>query len=465
MTWLNLLAKLVGLIMILPLILNFFPVEDVVLWYSLTSVLSIIIMFDLGYSPTFIRFYSYVMAGAKIDDLNELDNIEVKNLPAKGKVDVNSLHFINQIISNTYRKISLVAFFSMLFIGSLFLWKPISNSSDIYYGISSWLTIVVTGSLTLYGNKYTSMLQGMNEIATYQKYNSLIVVMSTGLAAILIILYQNLFLAILSIQLGAVIVVVINYFLVNKNQNTSLNSYPKLDLDKYEFSLVKSNIDRASRKSAIGIFCSTGLFQFSNIFMANSFDKVFASSYMVSMQLLRSLSAFSQVPLQTQLPTLARLYAVGNKKKLFSQLKIIFIKVIFVFLMGLVAITLGFPFLLSLLNSETPVPSNIVWISLATAIGCERFFSVLIQGYSLTNNIVWDKINGTTALAVVLFTFIGDHYFSEYAVSTAFLLSYSLIYGLLAYHLTKNFFPKDFQFFTIKLFSLLALVLLVLSLV
>ena len=59
-TWGSFASRGLNLVVVLPLILSRFTTEEIALWYVLISILSLSQMLDLGFSPTFIRVFSFV---------------------------------------------------------------------------------------------------------------------------------------------------------------------------------------------------------------------------------------------------------------------------------------------------------------------------------------------------------------------------------------------------------------------
>jgi uncharacterized membrane protein YdcZ (DUF606 family) len=63
------------------------------------------------------------------------------------------------------------------------------------------------------------------------------------------------------------------------------------------------------------------------------------------------------------------------------------------------------PWLLNFIGSQVEFPSRGLLLLLILGFAIERFSAMHMQLYSLTNHIIWHKINGMTGLFIVFSTF------------------------------------------------------------
>jgi hypothetical protein len=156
MTWANLLSKTLGLALLLPAVLTKFTGTDIILWYVLTTMVGIGLLFDLGFTPTFVRFVAYAKTGASVDEMARIG----KGINPKAEcISANSDGLISvfKIINKNYLLLSVLAFTLLLCLGSLFVAKPISESTNALNGWLSWFIVIGTTSFLLFGNKYVAI--------------------------------------------------------------------------------------------------------------------------------------------------------------------------------------------------------------------------------------------------------------------------------------------------------------------
>lgn len=426
MTWLNLFSKTVGLALLLPLVLSKLPQNDIVLWYVFTTMVGIGLLFDLGFSPTFIRFVAYSKNSGNISKLFGFNNNVVALREDKEALDYFPV--IIEIMNKNYLVLSLIVFFTMSTAGSLFVYKPIMQSSNVYGGWISWFFVVFTTSMLLYGNKYVAILHGLGSIADNQKKMALCSIFATIFTSLALLFNFELPLIVVLYQGITSISVLLNRKLVINKLGDSLYLY---DMDVINDSL-KSSISKkvfsSSWRSAVGIFSSVGIVNLSGIGAANFLSQADAATYLLSIQLIRAVTTFAQAPFYTKLPMLAGLYSNSNFKKLKEISHSAELSCLFVFVVLCLSGTVMLPFGEKIFNFSAKLPEPIYWGLLSVGMLIERIGAIHIQIYSLTNKIIWHIVNGVTGLIMVFSFFLLIQAYDILAFPLSIIISYLCFY-------------------------------------
>ena len=89
-----------------------------------------------------------------------------------------------------------------------------------------------------------------------------------------------------------------------------------------------------------------------------------------------------------------------------------------VYVIGFIAVGVVGEELLVFIGSNADFPSHLLWILLGVGYFSERYGAMHLQLYSITNHIIWHKINGITGFFIVFCTFflfnigVNDTYFA-----------------------------------------------------
>lgn len=430
MTWANLLSRTLGLALLLPAILTMFPEADILLWYVLTTMVGLGLLFDLGFTPTFVRFVAYAKSGSSV---SEMVNIG-KKVDAKSKEGLNAdegLPTVFKIIDKNYTKLSITAFVFLLVIGSFFVQKPIADSSDVFYGWASWFVVILSTSFLLLGNKYVAVLQGAGLIAENQKVMLITSLFSTITAACALFLGGSLFLVICLYQGGNAFSYVLNRNLLKKHLPMYFDLPGNISNDDNENLVagkLKKTISSSAWKSAVGIFMSVGLIHLSALAAANYLSTGEAASYLLALQFIRSISAFSQVPFYTKIPVLAKLYAQDKKTDIYDIAFKSEVQSLAFFSFCCLVAGLLFPILETHFSFNAAMPEGDLWVLLSIGILIERAGAIHIQIYSLTNHIIWHYVNGVTGVFMVAIFLILIENLGVLAFPVSLLVSYILLY-------------------------------------
>jgi hypothetical protein len=403
MTWGNFLARSLSLVVLLPLIVSKLDASDVVVWYLFLSVITLQMLIDLGFTPTFTRVIAYGMGGISS---KELVNIRIRQLETNNDNFAPNWDTIIQVgatMKVIYKRLSVLVFVLALSLGSLAVWKSISESTVPHLAWMAWLVVVFTTTITLYGNYYLAYLQGVNEIARIQRWQMGFGLASIATSSIVLFLGGNLLALTLSHQLWLLANVIFNRWLkntVHHGQGKAISQITKLSPHIWEV------VWPAAWRSGIGMLMSAGLINLSGIIYAQLAETAKVASYLLGLQIIRAIAGFSNAPFYSKIPVFSKLYALHSWERLTAcaargmRLTYLFFVVSFI-LFGIMA-----DWLLELVGSHVNFPSSLIWCLLGLAFFFERYGGMHIQLYSTSNHIIWHVANGISGVIMIVISII-----------------------------------------------------------
>ena len=454
MTWGNFSAKSLSLVVLLPLIVSKFDASDVVVWYLFLSLITLQMLIDLGFTPTFTRVIAYGMGGLSS---KELSNIRIR----KPDIDNNNLapnwNTIIQVgatMKVIYKRLSALVFVLALSLGSLAVWKPISESTIPDLAWIAWLVVVFTTTIALYGNYYLAYLQGVNEIARIQRWQMGFALASVATSSIVLFLGGDLLALTLSHQLWLIANVIFNRWLkntVHDGRGKAISQITKRSSHIWDV------IWPAAWRSGIGVLMSAGLIQLSGIIYAQLAETAKVASYLLGLQIIRAIVNFSAAPFYSKIPVFSKLYAQHSWKQLIASAARGMSLSYWIFVVGFVLFGIMADWLLDLVGSNVNFPSSLVWCLLGLAFFLERYGAMHIQLYSTSNHIIWHIMTGISGSIMIIFSIILYPAIEVLAFPLAMLVAYLGFYSWYgAIHSYKEFklsfwsFEKDVMLFPLS---------------
>ncbi len=443
MTWVNLASKTLGLSLLLPLILTSYNETDIILWYVFATLFSVGLLFDLGFTPTFIRFFSYAKVGASVSNLLMIQDIS--KLPKRlESLNAETFREVLILTNRNYFYLGIVCFVSLLLAGTASVKAPITNSSSPLESWVAWFVLILSTSCIIYGNKYVAVLHGLHKIAESQRVMALSSVLATVLSSILILAGAELYIVIIAYNLVSASSVLFNWHLTNLllKANKLLPEGDEATIGPND--KLSKLIFGAAWKSALGVLMSVGIIQFSGLAAANFLSASDAAMYLLSLQLIKAISSFSQAPFYTKIPNFAGYFATGNSKALKSLSFKAQLQSLAFFCLVSSFLLLSFPFIEMFTNFNAQLPSPSLWVLMAGGILIERAGAMQLQLYSLTNNIIWHYLNGITGVAMVVLSLLFYSYLGVLSFPLALFISYLAIYYPLSSYYASGIVGKSY---------------------
>ena len=329
MTWGNLLAKSSSLILLLPLILTNFSSVDIVVWYVYSTIISLQMLIDFGFTPTITRIISYAYGGLSIREIEKLTISDIKSETIEKRPNYSSIYICYLTSKYAYLLLVVISLCFSAVIGTWLVSDSLSSSTTPNDAWLGWWLVLIVSAVTLYGNTYVSFLQGLNKVALVQRVQMFMSIMSIISATLTLLMGQSILVVVSAFYAWNLVGVIANKMLTSKYINKS-------DNNKANFDFFRKIIWSNAWRSGVGVMLSLGLVQFSALIVTKIASPAVAATYMLSLQLVRAASSFSQAPFYAKLPKLAQLYAqssidtlvtIAKKGILFSLLTFILITI------------------------------------------------------------------------------------------------------------------------------------------
>lgn len=442
MTWGSFLCRSLSAVLILPMVLRNFPEEQITLWFMFAQIISLQLLVDMGFTPTFSRLIAH----------------------AKGQSNSSLVAKIKGIMDKVYLRMTLISFALLLSIGTYFVYKPINQlGSGASAGWVAWGMVVFTSLFYLRGNQYSAYLQGISQIATLRRWEVLIA-LGGILSSFLVLLFDGGLLGIvIASQLWVLLGILLNRWLVKRNIYSSPESnqqHEPIYAEPISVEQLFKNVWETAWRSGLGVLISFGTLRFASLYIGKGETSEQAAVFLFGLRIIEMINEFAQAPVYSKLPRLATLYAERNIGVMMGVAKQGMARSHLIFVGAFILASLFGDFALEMIGSKTKFPESELWICLGFAYFFQRFGAMHLHLFSTTNQIIWHKVNAIAG-AIFMVSFFAFYQLNPiYSYATALLISSLLFYSwYCAYRSYKEFGLQFWQFE--KSVSLLPLLLLI----
>lgn len=427
-TWGGLAVRMSGLCIVVPLVLNRFPVEEASIWFLFLTLQALLALVDFGFAPSFVRAVAYARARSGAES-----TVSSGRLPAGDTPDViATMRFV-------YNWLGVAAFLLIGIAGTLALIVPIARSHDQLAAWGAW-GLIVAGSVAIFRNgMYCSYLQGAERIAVYRRWEMVIESLSLLASIAALISGAGLFVVVLIGQLAAILGFAVNRLLAHHYAPAGAWHGPRKN------PVVLNNILSVAWRSGLGILMTFGVVHGSGVVVAQIAPPAEVAGYLLALRLMQAIVNFSYVPFSMRIPTLARLYAEKSHTELLAAARNAMCLTNWTLVAGITTVGLLVPRVLEALNSGTAFVDLTVWWILGLAMLVERIGAMHLQLYSTTNHIVWHIANGVSGVLMVLGIPFFYHFFGMLGLPAGILAAYALFYVPFSVRMSYRAF--DLRFF------------------
>jgi len=397
------LLKIASGLLVLPLILRVLSVEEIALNYLLTTLGTLVALFDFGFAPQFARNITYVFSGAKglkrqgVDVVDYTDEISYPLLAA-----------MIETAKYTYRRIALTVVLFLVTFGTWYIYRITDGFQSIENALPIWCITIVSTFLGFYFTYFDSLLIGRGLIKEAQK--------ATIIAKLTYILGTVLFLNLGWGLLGVVISNLISLFIY---RSVSYNFFYD---STFRNNLQGIKVDREQKDELFGILwhnaSKLGLV-FVSAYAINNFSMFLAglylpskevASYGILIQLVGIISTISGTLFTSFNPVFSSLRISGDKNRLLKTFAFSMHVYYFFYILGaLILIGLG-PFVLNYIGANVILPAIPVMLLYCTVIlleGNHSNFATLIVS---NNEVPFFK----SSIIAGFFVLIGDYLVLNY---------------------------------------------------
>jgi hypothetical protein len=427
MTWLNTIARVVSFGTVLPLVLRRFVPGDISLYYLFWSIISLQLLAGSGFLPTFSRFVSYALAGARITDLAGLVQGSGTS-PVDRAPDPQLFSRIVATLHRVFLVLSLATLPVLALVGTMLLRRPVAESSSPTHAWIAWLIVLSLSPLALYSTQYSSLLQGANRIALDQRWSALFAIFAS-LSGFASLLAGGGLLSLIAVNQAWQ---VLSFLRLRWLAHRVLRDLPYDRASAAYSPEIFRAIWPSSWKSFVGVAASNGIMSASGLLFAQRISGVALAEFLFGLRIMSLVSEVSRAPFYTKLPWFNTLRVRGALGELCQAARQAMRRAHFTFLILFFAAPLGAAVALPLIKSTIAFPRSDFWCLFGLATLVERCGAMHIQVYSTTNDIIWHWLNGVTGMLWIALILLLLPWMGLQAYPLAMLLAYTSFYTWIA---------------------------------
>lgn len=394
MTWGSFLTRSLSLILVLPLVLTRLSTEELAVWYLFSTVIGLQSLADTGFSPTFARVIAYAMGGSR--DFKDLRN--ATKVQGTGQPDWEIMERICSTMRVVYRRLTFLSMSLLTIIGTWAMIKPISATKEPTSAWLAWGIILLSSTINIQGNIYTSYIQGVNKIALLQRWAMFTSLGSISTSFLVIISGGRLLELVIANQSWLMLNILRNRWLCRTVEGGCFQKFIGRAIDKEVFDSVWPSAVR----SGVGLLMGNGISQASALIYAQVGSAGGVASYLLALRLMSMVTQFCKAPFYSKLPTLARLRSEGKLAEQVQIAKRGMSLTYWLYVVGFIGLGIFAAPLLKLLGSNAEFVSPLLWVFIGLSLFAERYGGMHIQLYSTTNHIIWHIANGVSGVIYLL---------------------------------------------------------------
>lgn len=409
MTWGSFLSSGGKLLILTPLILTSYSVDEIAFWYLLLTIHSFSIVIDFGFYPTFSRVISYAYSGlSQIESLDNNSN-RLKPLINSSKPSWAFIEKIYGTLNTTYFQLALLVGILITALSILSVHEVISRvENDKEYLL--WIAFgvfILSIVLSFLAKRSESIIIGTNHVALIQRWNILINVSNSSFSILIVLNDGGIEYLAFNQLLFASILLIRNYYLELNICNGKFKNFEFFSFDKDIFKWIWV----PAWKSGVLVLTSTGLTQITGIIYSNFSNAEQLASYLLTLKLVTTISQFSQAPFYSKLPIFNGLRIQNKLQELSSITSESINKSLLVFVLGITFLGLLGTKLLELIGSNAELESSIFIVVMSVIWFLERHHAMHAQIFVTTNEIPFYKtaiITGVISI-ILMYLFVPRH--------------------------------------------------------
>jgi len=420
-TWASFFGRTLGAVLVLPLVLKNFPVEDFNVWSLFSTLLGLQLLVDMGFCVTFVRAIAFGLAGAESAESFQ------KNSAVRGSGGPNwqLIKTVVSVMRYIYQRTALLYLILLSTLGTWALFRPIQLCSNPQQAWAAWTIVIGAGYLTLRANYLAVLLQGLNEIAIVRRWEAITSIGSVLTSFLVLLLGGNLLVLVAATHVWTLVAIFRNHQLCLKAAN---GKFAPLPISKSNPQMIK-HLWPPTWRSGVGVLMSFGLIQSSAIITAQYATAANSASYMLCLRIMQLISSFSQAPFYSKMPLLPRLKAEGKIQELLKVASNGMRKSLWTYALGFAGASILGSFILSKIRSNVPFPEPVFWVILGTMFFIERYAAMHLNLYSTTNHIITHIANGITGMIAIISTLLLLPVLGLLALPTGLLIGYAGFYS------------------------------------
>lgn len=422
MSWVRTGIRSGTMLALLGLAAGHFSEQEMAVWLLFLTVNALQVIADAGLTPTFARMYAFGLSGLGTDQLRDLRNGVERTSTQPNR---NTLSAVAGTAFVMYGRTAVIWAVVLAICGTWAMAKPVGALAHQEEGWWAWLVVASASTAWIFGSQYASILQGTDNVALSERIGTAINIAQLLTCVPVLLMGGGLMAFALAYNLWFVVQVVMSGVYSRRvlKSRYGILVRPKVD------SQVVSVVWPAAWRSGVGICFAYGTVQFSGIGYAQFVSADRASSYLLALFVMNMVRQFASIPLQANLPRLARLRAAGQLDAMCDIARTRMRFSYWILVLGTVCVgALAHP-LLELTGSRVNFVSTDFWALLMLGMLVERFGAMHLQLYSTTNHILWHWIAGISGTLFIVTSVLLYPSLGSYAFPTAVLVANLAFYS------------------------------------
>ena len=380
-TWIKLSVNLASIAVILPFALRSFTTEEIAVYLLFSTITGFQMIFTLGFTPTFARYFAYAKGGLTIESIKELDTDTVATTSLTNWESVERIAGAGKWL---YGLIALGTFLILISIGSLLVQNSIEQLDDPHTGWLSWGIVCLSLSAAAGSALYSAYLTGMGHIAFASRWHTL-----GGLGGLL----TCVFVLLCNGNLLAVILarhtwlIASNFILLPIARNVEAGRWKKFN-SRWDLSVFSMTWQSAWR-SAIGLLGNNGISNGLAVFYSAVANPFQLASFLLTFRINQAIVSTSQAPFYSQLPRIHKAYVSKDTEQFESESARRITYSLWAYTLPAVVFLAFARPAIQMLQGNADLPSPDIVGTLLFAFYLERYADMLLQVYTTTNTVIW----------------------------------------------------------------------------
>ncbi len=295
---------------LLPILLRFLTGDELGLWYVLTALANLAMLFEFGFNPTFARNIVYIMGGAQRLTKEGVDE-------GKSGADVN-WHLLNVVIRASkmiYAGIAAIALVLLATVGTIYI-AHITERMDDRVVWLSWAVFVVAIFLNIYFLWTATVLRGYGDVAGQNKATTVAKIAQLTVSAVLLLAGAGLLGAAIGYLVNSLGMRLVAMLMLRKHR--VIESERKQDSGPVRFDEVKETLSTVAHIAwrdgvvQIALYCSTQAMSIlSSLFLGLSET----GTYSLLLQLGNAICSFASTYPRSFYPAMQFAFAEGDARQ------------------------------------------------------------------------------------------------------------------------------------------------------
>jgi hypothetical protein len=343
MSWFNILASFLRMLILLPLILIYFDDVEIASWLLFSSIIYFSDILNEQASLIISRMIAAAYGGAN-DFRVILADRKPKNI---GRVNWELIYRLYGSLGPINLFLATIGLIIASIFGLLSFYPLLDDYSNPQI-IWNSLFVFLTGQFFLHlFRRFASLLRGCNKVALNSRWEALFSVLSTIIGTLVLLLGGNILQLSISMQIILLFRVLCQYRLVLGVVPIPSNLIA-WNLDKKIIPILFTPLWR----SIVRAFTINGAYKVGIILLARNAEVAFLTKFLLSIKLFELVDQFSCVPITSKVPRLTRLLASNKLLALGKEVIVAFKRFFYLEVFGVILLIYFGSQLLSLVNDN-----------------------------------------------------------------------------------------------------------------